>query len=399
MTKIMRTSEWDVNPQRRKFLIAGLAATAAGACFGRAPQIESMDSFILREMKKTNIPGLAAGFAENGVARWVRGYGFADVQTRRPVSTDTMFHIASLTKIVTATMVMRLVEQQRIRLDDPVAPHLDFALANPSHADVPITFRHLLMHVSSISDDEYYKHDSRQSGTDATQPIGDFLKSFLLPGQQYCTSRACFSSETPGPTWSYSNLGYALLGYLASRIGGEDMREQTRKQIFAPLRMRHTSWTIRDTPEALRATPYDMVDGKLQSVPPVGFPDWSVGMLRSSVADFTQFVAACANGGSAAGHRILDETTQRQMLEMHTPKGLPAWLTGQGLGWMAAKLDGITRPEHWGGDPGVFTAVYMNPEKRSAAVVFTNASVTPESKAVIKNIASRLLGSTKPGSG
>jgi len=62
-------------------------------------------------------------------------------------------------------------------------------------------------------------------------------------------------------------------------------------------------------------------------------------------------------------------------------------------------LDGITRPEHWGGDPGVFTAVYMNPEKRSAAVVFTNASVTPESKAVIKNIASRLLGSTKQGSG
>ncbi|MEO8673335.1 MAG: serine hydrolase domain-containing protein [Tahibacter sp.] len=203
----------------------------------------------------------------------------------------------------------------------------------------------------------------------------------------------CFSEAVPGAAWHYSNVGYALLGYLGTRIGKLDFREQTRDRIFTPLGMHHTSWTIRDTPAALRATPYDTVNGVLTPVAPVGFPDWPAGMLRSSVADFTRFVAASANGGVAQGVQIIDAHALAQMLAMETPPGLPDWLAGQGLGWGASKLDGVVTPNHWGGDPGVFTAVYIDPASRSGVAIFTNATASTESKAAVKSIASHLFGS------
>lgn len=174
------------------------------------------------------------------------------------------------------------------------------------------------------------------------------------------------------------------------------MRERTRERIFVPLGMRHTSWTISGTPEPLRAIPYDDVNGTLAPVEPVGFPDWSAGMLRSSIADFTRFVAASANGGIAEGHRIVGARSMAQMLEMKTPPQLPDWLTGQGLGWMASKLEGTVKPNHWGGDPGVFTAVYIDPASRAGVAIFTNATTSAERRTALKNIADRVLKSAMP---
>lgn len=82
-----------------------------------------------------------------------------------------------------------------------------------------------------------------------------------------------------------------------------------------------------------------------------------------------------------------------RMLEMRAPAGLPAWLSGQGLGWMESTLGGQARPNHWGGDPGVFTAVYLAPATRSGVAIFTNVSVSVENRTAIKNIADRLLQS------
>jgi CubicO group peptidase (beta-lactamase class C family) len=82
---------------------------------------------------------------------------------------------------------------------------------------------------------------------------------------------------------------------------------------------------------------------------------------------------------------------------MQKPAGLPDWLTGQGLGWMASRLNGTVTPNHWGGDPGVFTAVYIAPQMRTGVALFANATATTESKTAMKNIASRLLGMGEGG--
>ncbi len=376
---------------RRGFCALGLAALAPTAGWAAPTSSDpGLDAFVAAQMLRAGIPGLAAGVARDGQLRLARGYGFADLASRRPVTVDTMFHIASITKTVTATAIMRLAQAGKLDLDQPVAPHLDFPLINPRDPGAQVTFRHLLTHTSGISDARYYEIDFRTRGVDASLSVGDLLKGYLVPGGQTYSAEACYAAA-PGAAWDYSNVGFGLLGYLADRIGGEDMRRQTRRDIFAPLGMRHTSWTLAGTPQALRATPYDLVDGAVTAVEPVGSPDWSSSMMRCSITDITRFAGASANGGKFGGVRILSAASQAQMLDMQTPPALPDWLTGQGLGWQASKLNGMARPNHWGGDPGVFTAAYLDPASRSAVVVLTNLSVTDDSKAALRAIASRLL--------
>lgn len=390
------------SPSRRAFLGGTLAAlalplsTMAASVAPLQPGLDAaldkdLDAFILEEMKKAHIPGLAAGFAKDGVVRLARGYGIADLAQHREVSADTMFHIASITKTVTATSIMRLVEAGKLALDEPVSSYLDFPVTNPRFPDTAITCRQLLTHTSSISDAKYYDVDFRVRGHDATETLANFVRQYLSPAGSNYSADGCFSATAPGSAWDYSNVGFALLGYIASRAGGRDMREQSRADIFLPLGMRHTSWSIRDTPQKFRAQAYDLVDGALVAVEPVGFPDWPVGMLRSSIRDSMQFVAASANGGKTANAQIVGSAAMAQMLDMQTPAGLPAWLTGQGLGWMESKLADRVMPNHWGGDPGVFTAAYIDPEKRSGVAIFCNITASTESKAAIRNIASRLF--------
>jgi CubicO group peptidase (beta-lactamase class C family) len=382
--------------QRRRLLAASVMALVAPAlgtaraAAGRKP-FEGLDAFVAEQMHSATIPGLALGAASNGVVRYLQGYGQADLERRRPVTTETMFHIASVTKTVTATAIMQLVDAGKLDLDEPVSRHLDFPLSNPHHPDVAITARQLLMHTSSISDANYYAIDFRQRGRDSTLPVGDFLKDYLVPGGKAYAKDTCFSTDMPGAAWDYSNVGYGLLGHLASRIGHRDMREQTREHMFAPLGMHHTSWTISGTPAALAATPYDEVDGVLVPAEPVGFPDWGTGMLRSSIADFTRFVAASANGGLLPHGKLVSAPSMAAMLEMKTPPKLPDWLSGQGLGWASSKLDGVDLPNHWGGDPGVFTAVYLDPRHRAGVAIFTNATMSAARRTAVKNIASRVL--------
>ncbi len=382
------------NISRRAFLASTLVAAPALSRAG-TQATDDLDDFVRQEMSKANIPGLALGIAKAGAVQVARGYGLADLEHRRPVTANTVFHIASVTKLVTATMLVKLLHEKRSVLDEPIGKYLDFAVVNPHAAATPITFRHLLTHTSSISDAKYYEIDFRSPGADATLELADLLKNYLRPGGRYYSADGCFLKAAPGAAWDYSNIGYGLLGHLASRIGGTDMRELTREQIFAPLGMGHTYWSIAETPAAESAVPYDVADGKLIATQPVGFPDWSAGMLRSSVGDLAKFVAACANGGVASGNRILPAAAQAEMFTSRTSAQLPDWLTGQALGWMASNLDGAPglNPifNHWGGDPGVFTAVYAEPGTRTGVVIFTNVTASSASKAAIKSIAAKIL--------
>lgn len=381
------------SPIRRRLLAAG-AAIAGAPLLVRAASSPHAGSdfnrFVEAQMRQANIPGLGVGYAVDGRIRFVRGYGYADLAARRPVTTDTMFHAASLTKPVVATGIMMLAEDGKLDLDAPVDTYLDFAVANP-HQRAPIRVRHLMSHVSSISDETYYKVDSRQRGKDATTPLGDFLRDYLVPGGRQYRESGSFSNAVPGTTWDYSNVAYGLLGYLGGRVAGADVRDYLRTRMFDRLGMHHSVWRLADAPPVSTATPYDVVDGTLQPAEPVGFPDWSAGMLRASIGDFTRFAAAAANGGACDDLRILSANGAAAMLTAYKPAGLPTWLEGQGLGWMAAPLDGRMRFEHWGGDPGVFTAAYIDVRLRTAATVFSNTNATTEAKAAIKAIASRLL--------
>jgi CubicO group peptidase (beta-lactamase class C family) len=380
---------------RRALIVAGAAALAvhpARGLAGNSSRQRATDALIIDAMGKAKIPGMGVGYAKDGIVQFARGYGLADLETKRRVTPNTVFPLASITKTVTALAIMRLLEAGKLKLDEPVASYLDFSVVNPRHATANITFRHLLTHTSSLSDAKYYEVDTRISGRDATTSLRDHLIGFLTPAGQHYSAAGCYSPEEPGTVWDYSNLGFALLGYLVDRIGGRDGREQITRQMFAPLGMRHCYWTIADVPPRLKSTPYDFVDDRLKPVPPLGLPDWPAGAIRSSVTDFIKLIAAVANGGVSHGIRVLGASGINQMLTIAQPKGLPSWTQGQGLGWSASRLGNTIYPEHWGGSTGIFTAAYLDPPKRTGILILTNVTATPESKSAVKAIAEHLLG-------
>ncbi len=363
----------------------------APAASARVRGEDAIDRFMTVQMKSGGIPGLAVGLARSGQVLFARGYGYADVASRRAVTIDSMFHIASITKTVIATGMMMLVEEGRISLDEPVNRHLDFPVIHPAAPHEAITARHLLTHMSGISDATYYDMDFRTPGKDSPLGLGEFLKSYLVPGGSHYSPTGSYSKATPGQTYDYCNVGYGLLGYLGGRITGMDFRTYLQRRLFAPLGMKHLSWTLADVPPRLRVIPYDESEGHLSPVEPVGFPDWSAGMLRASISGFLPFLAASANQGAAGRTRMLSAPAMAQMLDMHQPPGLPTWLTGQGLGWMQSEEGGVSRINHWGGDPGVFTAAYIDPASTAGVAIFTNTSATAVSRAAIRAIAQHLF--------
>lgn len=375
----------------RRTVVAGALAGVVTPALAWGAGDDALDAFVNAQIRAGGIPGMAIGVAREGKVILARGYGLADIAQRRPVTADTMFHIASITKTVTATAVMMLAQAGRVDLDAPANRYLDFEVRNPAFPDTAITLRHLLMHVSGISDQHYYDIDFRTRGVDSALSLGAFLRDYLVPGGRHYSDKGNFSGKAAGAAYDYSNVGYALLGYLAGRVAGEDLRSFTQARLFAPLGMHATSWTLAAVPATLAAVPYDIVEGRTVPIQPVGFPDFPAGMLRASIAGFMPFLAASANGGAAGGARILTAPHQAEMLAMHEPPGLPSWLSGQGLGWMESREGGKRRINHWGGDPGVFTAAYLDPSSKTGVAIFTNGSATPESKTALKAVAARLL--------
>ncbi|MDE1148125.1 MAG: serine hydrolase [Azospirillaceae bacterium] len=372
----------------RRHVLVGAGALALSR---PARATADLDGRIRRIFSGAGVPGAAVGYARDGRVLLARGYGHADLARRTAVTRDTVFPIASITKTVTALAILRLVEQGRFGLDDPVGPFLDFPVVNPHHPDLPITFRQLLTHSSSISDEKYYAVDFRHWGGDTPLALRDMLVGYLVPGGTYYDADTCYAAGAPEAAWDYCNVGFGLLGYLAGRIGGMDARMDIRRFLMAPLGMGHSYWTLAEVPAALAATPYDMVDGRPRRVATMGFPDWGAGMLQSSVADFTRYVGACANAGEAGGVRLLQSSTMAAMLARQPVAGLPGWLTGQGLGWMMGPLDGVDRWEHWGGSEGIFTVAYLDPERRQGVTILTNATATDPIKAAVKQVAALLL--------
>jgi CubicO group peptidase (beta-lactamase class C family) len=225
---------------RRYFL--GLTASALIArraqAKPRANWNRDFNAFVGDGLATTSTPGMSIAIVRGGRTVFSQGYGYADVEAARRVSADTVFQIASVSKTITATAMMMLWQDGRFKLDDPIAPLLDFPLTHPKFPDVPVTFRHLFTHTSGISDEVYGDLDF----TGQTPPsLRDFLAGYLASGGRWYSADKCWSGAKPGAVWSYSNVAVALLGYLAGRIGPDRLDAVTQKRIFAPLGMHCTA--------------------------------------------------------------------------------------------------------------------------------------------------------------
>ena len=200
------------------------------------PPLRSLGAIeIANWMARQNVPGLAACIAKGDRVVWQNGYGMANMTKRVPFTPDqTLFHIASISKTITATAVMQLRDRGLFDLDEDVGKFVKFPVRNPRHPEQPITFKHLLTHTSSIDDSD---------ALDSTYSVGDPAMSLEEVVTRYFTtsgslwSRRNYARSAPGAKVRYSNAGFALLGYLVEVIGNQPLEEYLQQNVYSVLRM------------------------------------------------------------------------------------------------------------------------------------------------------------------
>lgn len=372
--------------------VSGTACASPLALASGSNWEQDFSQFVMDGLRKTGTAGVSVAAVRNGRTMFVRGYGLADVQARAPVTPDTAFHVGSVSKIVTGTAMMMLHDQGAFKLDDPIAPYLDFPVAHPTHPETPITFRHLLSHTSGISDTVYADRNSEFAvAGDPSMLLRDFLSGYLAPNGRWYVANGSFGEAKPGSTWNYSNVGVALLGYLAGRVNADKLGLDllTQKRLFSPLGMRNTGWTLASMGKAPLAQPYARTEGALRALPPSGAADWPSGLLRTSARDFARILEIFSGEGAVDGRRYL---TQGALATFMSPQPVTVDPEAQqALIWQLRERSGSHLATHNGGDAGADSVAALDLGKKVGALVFCNVTGNDNFRAFQQEAVARLL--------
>ncbi|TGX48740.1 class A beta-lactamase-related serine hydrolase [Sphingomonas gei] len=333
----------------------GVAPAAVPAGTGALTKTDAdawLDGFVPYMLGRDDIAGAVVVIVKDGQVLTRRGYGYADIASRRKVDPETtLFRVGSTSKLFTWTAVMQLVERGKIDLDADVNRYIDFRI--PEFRGQPITMRHLLTHTPGF--EEVYKGGFSYSGT--VTPLGSVVKQ-LLPERVFA----------PGTTPAYSNYGTALAGYIVERVSGVPFETYIERNIFRPLGMSHSSFR-QPLPPALRplmATGYPLASGEpkpfeLISVPPAG-------SLSMTGADGARFMISHLN--RAAG--LLRPATAALM---HTPaNGAIPGLNRMALGFYEQRVNDTYSIGHGGDLINFHGDLWLFPEHNVGLMIEMNSA-------------------------
>jgi len=339
----------------RKTIVKLLEAQGADAS---VPTVrpEAIVDAIFNDVVHPGQPGAAVLVAKDGKILFEKGYGLADVERGTPVTLETTFNIASITKPFTAAAILKLREEGRLGLDDRLSKYIpDYPRGSE------ITIRHLLTHTSGIPD----KLGGPAALATAAYPAS---RDYLIALFKYQPL-----DFDPGAQYAYSNPGYYLLGYIIEKASGQPYIEYLRNAFFKPLRMGHTG--IYQPGESGKAMPYRYADNRIEGLQKamVSHPTrvGGNGVLDSTVDDLYRFTEAYFNA------RILSEASIQAALtpSVHGRTATSRIRTGgYGYGWGIGRLRGLREIFHTGGTLGYSGALFCYPDEHFTVAILTNSA-------------------------
>lgn len=318
--------------------------------------VEQIDTYVRAEVQRHGIPGLALAMVEGDQIVHLAGYGTAD-ETGRPVTSQTPFVLASVSKPITALAIMQLVEAGKLELDAPVQRYLhEFRVAD-SIASQQITVRHLLQHTSGIPE------QGCQNSRFGAETLEEFVSKLHT-----------IELDAPvGARYFYCSGNYNVLGRVIEVVSGQSYASYIEQQVFAPLNMRHSFTSEHEAERAGLAQGYRWLFGM-----PIPFdyaydrPQMPSGFLVSSAEDMANFLIAQLNGGQFGTSRILSPGGIATM----QANGVPAGVNNStyGLGWKKKPMGGVAAILHTGDHPNTHTLVFMEPHTRRGVVLLMNTN-------------------------
>jgi CubicO group peptidase (beta-lactamase class C family) len=309
-------------------------------------------------MKFGTIPALSACIIKNNSIIWSNGFGYYTKGPKLRPSSDTIYLAASISKSITSTAFMQLYENElyNIDLDDDVNDYLDFSLRNPNYPEVPITFRMLLSHHSSILTKKHLSILQFEGF-----PFS-FVEEILTPGG-YVYSPDYWGKYQPGTDVNYSNLAFVIIGHIIERITGQSFEDYCQENIFNPLGMDDTSFNLESLDESRLAGHFFRIGRRFLPFPRIELTFFDpAGGLLTTVDDLSRFLIVHMNNGSYGDIKILENSTVELMHMIQYP-GSRVWYGYQfGLGWMVIPDE---KGERYEGHDGDLTIVHSNMRMKS----------------------------------
>ena len=347
------------------FLAAALAAQASAATPEQVARIDAL----FRTAYPPTRPGASVLVVQEGRPVLRKGYGLANVELSVPVRPEMVFRVGSATKQFTSACILKLVEQGRVRLDDPISKYF---------ADYPapaagVTIQQLLTHTSGIKSatemPAWFPH--MREDWSVEQVIGVFRNEPL--------------EFAPGTRWHYTNSGYILLGAILEEVTGRPYADVVADWIFRPLGMKDTRYDheasiIPGRAQGYRQTPDGVINAPYLSMT----QPFSAGGLVSTVDDLARWQSALDRG------EILSPESRRRMwTPVVLPDGRP---TRYGYGWIVGSYEGHAVVEHGGTVNGFATANMRLPDDRIYVAVLSNCGGCADPRTLALTAATTLLG-------
>lgn len=323
----------------------------------RKVDFTTLERTISEELRDSQTPGAAVAVILDDRVIFAKVFGEADVETKAPVTSKTLFRLASTTKMLTAAALIRLVAEGKIGLDEPVGKYVKGLSPKLSQ----LTLHQLLSHTSGIQDgaSDFGLHD------DAA--LGDFIRTW----------KDDYLFTDSGRVFSYSNLGYDLAGFVLENVTGKPYPDAMEELLFKPLGMkssavRPTMAMTRPISQGHQTAP----DGKTVVVRPFADEarEWPSGGVFTTVEDFSRFLVAFLNNGRLEGKQVLPTTVVAKLSTPYAvnPSGNVQKHSQYSYGLNVLEEDGTRVFQHGGSMAGFGSLVRIVPDRRFAIVILTN---------------------------
>lgn len=328
---------------------------------------KAIDALIKEAMTKWKLPGVAAVVVQHDEVIYLQGHGVREQGKDDPVTPDTLFALASLTKAFAATGLGVLVDEGKADWDDKVSKHLPAFRLHDALADRDVTLRDLLCHRSGLARHDILWYRASWSLDETVKRM-----AFLEPKHPF-RSR-----------YEYCNLGYVAAGMALGEAAGSSWEQLTRKKLLEPLGMKNATFTRKAVLAARdHATPHHHVQGK--AVPIQWYPDdeqvRASGSLKASAREMAGWLRMNLAEGAVGDKRIVSAKALR---EIHTPQVVVpleadvAKMAGTtqvsyGLGWRILDFRGKPLLEHGGAADGFRSRICLLPRQKAGFVLLTNA--------------------------
>jgi serine beta-lactamase-like protein LACTB, mitochondrial len=317
-----------------------------------------MEDAVAKFMAATKAPGVATSVVLSGQEVWSEGFGMADLENNVPVTPQTLFRLASVSKPITAVAAMELWERHQLDLDAPVQKYCP---AFPQK-EFPISTRQVLGHLGGI------RHYHSDSDDDIEVSNTKHFEDPIAGGLQFFANDPLVAK--PGTKFRYSTHGFTLVGCAIEGASSRKYVDFVRDNVFVPAGMTHTRWDDHFSIIPYRTQFYSK--SKSGEVRNAGFLDASYkipgGGWLSSADDLAKFEIAVLSD------RLIQRSTRDVMWTAQTPapEGSEKDHRGYGIGWGTGTVNGVAVYEHSGGQQGTSTLIMLAPERNSGVVILIN---------------------------